>query len=385
MKPWIALTTRLYPAAWRERYGNEFQALLEDVNPGWRELFDVLGGAIKMQLTNGATYWKLAAAFALAGMLIATVASFVIPKDYHSTAVLRMQNTDGLAEAERKVLSRTSLAQIINDPALNLYPADRASKPLEDVVEYMRMRAIHINVIHTKDGANAIQLSFRYPDKNKAQAVVRRLIARLAESFAGEHVRQNLEISDPPSLPKFADSPKRPEMLIEGATAGLLLGVIAAFFVRQPRRALVLTITGLVGSMLGASLSLVVPNRYISTATIRVDNYDKTLQDAAARMQKDGLHFNVLHPAGQSATVLQIQFTGTDPRKAEAMVESAATNLILESHIHQSKVEFLDGPSYPESPVAPNWYLISFIGLLSGVTVGIVSLLIQNRRAPKLA
>ncbi len=95
MKPWIHLATRLYPSAWRKRYGTEFQALLEDVNPGWRELFDVFGGALKMQLTTGATYLKLGAAFALAGLLIATVASFVIPKEYTSNAVLRVSRIGG--------------------------------------------------------------------------------------------------------------------------------------------------------------------------------------------------------------------------------------------------------------------------------------------------
>ncbi len=34
--------TRLYPAAWRKRYEVEFDALLEDVEPGWRALFDII-------------------------------------------------------------------------------------------------------------------------------------------------------------------------------------------------------------------------------------------------------------------------------------------------------------------------------------------------------
>jgi len=40
----------LYPASWRVRYGDEFEALMDDLEPGWPEFFDVCGGAIKMQL-----------------------------------------------------------------------------------------------------------------------------------------------------------------------------------------------------------------------------------------------------------------------------------------------------------------------------------------------
>jgi hypothetical protein len=41
---------RLYPAAWRDRYARQFAALLEDVKPGWGASFDILKGAIVMQL-----------------------------------------------------------------------------------------------------------------------------------------------------------------------------------------------------------------------------------------------------------------------------------------------------------------------------------------------
>jgi hypothetical protein len=69
MRRWILLAANLYPRAWRERYGEEFQALLEDVNPGWRELADVMGGALKMQITHGITPLKTIAALAVAGMI----------------------------------------------------------------------------------------------------------------------------------------------------------------------------------------------------------------------------------------------------------------------------------------------------------------------------
>jgi hypothetical protein len=42
MRAWIALAAKLYPRRWRERYGAEFDALMEDVEPDGRELANVL-------------------------------------------------------------------------------------------------------------------------------------------------------------------------------------------------------------------------------------------------------------------------------------------------------------------------------------------------------
>jgi hypothetical protein len=52
MKRLIRLASRLYPTAWRGRYGREFETLLDDVKPGPRQLYDVLKGAIAMRVRN---------------------------------------------------------------------------------------------------------------------------------------------------------------------------------------------------------------------------------------------------------------------------------------------------------------------------------------------
>jgi len=43
---------RLYPRWWRERYGEEFAALLEDARPGFFGVLDVARGAMTMQMTT---------------------------------------------------------------------------------------------------------------------------------------------------------------------------------------------------------------------------------------------------------------------------------------------------------------------------------------------
>ena len=52
MKSIVRILARLYPASWRARYGAEFDALLEDVQPSTRQALDVFLGAMSMQMTT---------------------------------------------------------------------------------------------------------------------------------------------------------------------------------------------------------------------------------------------------------------------------------------------------------------------------------------------
>jgi hypothetical protein len=144
MRRWIGLAADLYPGNWRERYGEEFDALLDDLNPDWREFTDVLRGALRMQMTNASTYLKLAGGMAVAGAIVATAVSFSVPRIYESTAVMRMaepQNPQGgastvsegavqehvgyqLLQIEQEILSRTNLEGVITRPDLDLYHSD---------------------------------------------------------------------------------------------------------------------------------------------------------------------------------------------------------------------------------------------------------------------
>lgn len=47
---WLALLIKLYPAAWRRRYGAEYLVLLEETPLSWRVVLDVLGGALDARL-----------------------------------------------------------------------------------------------------------------------------------------------------------------------------------------------------------------------------------------------------------------------------------------------------------------------------------------------
>ena len=109
MKRLIWLATRLYPSAWRERYGLEFEALLEDANSGGGDLWDVLLSPVRFVSTT-------------------VMRAFIGNTPPEPEAPMRL-----LMGAEQQVLSRGSLSNLIQ--RVGLYPAERARLPLEDINE----------------------------------------------------------------------------------------------------------------------------------------------------------------------------------------------------------------------------------------------------------
>jgi polysaccharide biosynthesis transport protein len=144
--------------------------------------------------------WIIGPAFA--GLVVAVVAAFVWPDTFVSTAVMRItpqqiperlvpsvmssQMAERLQQMQTDILSRGSLAEIIQKPSLDLYKKERAHLPIEDVVQEMKNK--HISIIPVNDSANlgsrfatAFQIRFSYIDRYKAQAVVRELTSRFTE------------------------------------------------------------------------------------------------------------------------------------------------------------------------------------------------------------
>jgi hypothetical protein len=226
--------------------------------------------ALAMRRPRGV--WHLGG-FAVAGCVLAWTASFLIPDRYTSTAIMMLSpaviTEDPLAtppavtpaaeilrQLEPQVLSLQNLSQIIEDPRLNLYPAERARKPIEDVVRNMLARDLRIAPLNTasaaKDEVAALSISFSYYDRLKAQAFVQRLVtaffderrveARAINSKASVAVRdiyqrkggEMLDVLDPPSLPTSPERPSRMVIAAAGLGAGLLIGGIV-LFMRRPR------------------------------------------------------------------------------------------------------------------------------------------------------
>jgi succinoglycan biosynthesis transport protein ExoP len=140
------------------------------------------------------------------GLVVAVVVAFLWPDTYVSQAVMRitpptisnslvptvvnMQMQQRLQQMQQEILSRGSLSELIQRPALDLYRKERQRYPLEDVIQDMRNKSIKIQTVEIAGGAggggerhfaSAFTISFSYPDRFKAQAVVSYLVTRFTE------------------------------------------------------------------------------------------------------------------------------------------------------------------------------------------------------------
>jgi hypothetical protein len=290
MKRIAQFLMRLYPANWRARYGDEFEALIEDSSPGWPGIFDLLKGAIRMQLSAPA-FPKLALMLSVTGLLAGLGISFVVTPRFVSTAAMAFippnltdvhRNVNEVfLELQTEILSRTSLSSIIQDPRLDLYKSERARMPLEDVIERMRLDLQISRDAPANTGGDYLpfHITFAYADRLKAQQTVMALMTKLQDANLTSQRMQaqakrastsdqvyrleariaalenrlgmpsaghepdfssnrltgiNLDVLDPPSPPVAPVYPDRLRFMATGFGAGIAAAMVIAIFRRRP-------------------------------------------------------------------------------------------------------------------------------------------------------
>jgi hypothetical protein len=200
MKKLVRFAAKFYPFCWRQRYGAEFDALLDDTRSGWRDCLDVFCGALMMRISMW-SFWNISVAFCLGGLILAAGFALRMPNHYVSHGVVRMNWSvkggnavqaptalpDGNARTEEmkaiadEAFSRDSLLAIIQRPDLDLYKGERTRAPLEDVIEKMR-NAINVEALKADSSATNFKVSFNYRDRVVAQKTVNVLIDRLIDT-----------------------------------------------------------------------------------------------------------------------------------------------------------------------------------------------------------
>ncbi len=230
MKRARLLVARLYPKAWRERYGAEFDALLEEADGG---LVDLIKGAVSMNLQS-LSLKTIVVVCATAGVMLATGIALAMPDVYISTAVLRVgPGVDPdrvgalVSAASKEVFQRRALSTIVEQE--QLYLKERQREPLEDVIEQMRTKDIGVRPA----GPGAFEVTYRSSDPAKAQQVN----AILAERLRAGATQAKLEMIDEASAADHI-APVRWRVSVAGGLAGLgiasLLGAMRRFTRSKP-------------------------------------------------------------------------------------------------------------------------------------------------------
>jgi capsular polysaccharide biosynthesis protein len=185
MNTLLKLLARLYPSAWQQRYGAEFEALLEDRPPRLRDAFDILLGALKMQIKTWSPL-QIIRICTLLGTVIAATISFATPPQYISQTFISVNGsaTDPttppydlkpfLSILRASTLDRDFLASLIQKK--NLYPRERTRMPLNAVIDKM-LDSITLRPLSSSADNDAVVhnavfiLQFAYSDPNIAQQV----------------------------------------------------------------------------------------------------------------------------------------------------------------------------------------------------------------------
>ena len=367
--------------------------------------------------------WKLTGAIAAAGAVLAFAASFTVPRRYVSSALMRVdgpRNGD-LRPIQSETLSRSSLAEIITRPSLDLYRSERARLPLEDVIDQMR------NDIRFQMTDAGMGISFVYPNREKAQAAASALSARFVEQnlvsnrWRAERWRDvwpqdsppitKISVLAPAGFPESAVAPNRLAFAAAGLGAGLLLGLVVAF-----RHVAFFAGCGLV---LGAAASYLVPAVYTSTAVMRFTPADvperlvATIEPVPPRQRLVQMREQILSEAEDNVrsriaispvtpSAFRISFSAGDPETAQAQVRAlvsrfvehniseialagkwAPQNEIRLAYQHKlgPNLEVLDPASLPRAPVSPD--RLAFPG--TGILLGIVAAIASRRRFSRAA
>jgi hypothetical protein len=114
----IRWVLRLYPRAWRARYGEEFEALLEQTGLGWKDLINAAGGAMQMRVRS-IGFFKAAAICGVLGSLALVAIAALEPARYvsRSLAVASVSDprefTQDLGAVANVVFTRSALETVI--------------------------------------------------------------------------------------------------------------------------------------------------------------------------------------------------------------------------------------------------------------------------------
>jgi hypothetical protein len=320
-----------------------------------------------------------------------------------SPDVLQQQAAEQLRQIEREVLSPTTLGGLIVRRDLDLYPEDRRRIPMEDIsaphdlvmrafVESMRHHDIRIRTVKQSPTAAVFAISFAYPDRQKAQAVVRELTKQLIDqNVTASRYRQrvwqvgwpqsapprgpNLEVLEAPSLPRKPVNASGFLFAAVGLFLGLMLGLLVALAMQRPKWTLQLAGFAVACCALAFAVSLLLPGTYTSIAVMQFtppyvpedpatdtaatppaaelkELQQRVLSNASLMAIMTNLslelykkqrarkttsesvaamrHDLIVRPLNQSSSVFQIAFSYPDTDKAQAVVRKIVSEFATE-------------------------------------------------------
>jgi hypothetical protein len=222
MKPLLRLAARFYPRAWRDRYGAEFDALIDDMTPRWRHVVNIVVGALIMQMSRLALF---PVAMAVVGAIAGAAVSLAMPPVYASSSWVLVQAPGAAADAgDRGQRIRTAIDAALQETAFD-------------------KKAIAVT-LRGEPGRDPVllEVSASAGSARAAQQATEKAMGRIIDAnfVASERLAQNplvqFRVVQPPHLPRTAERDTTRNSATGGGL-GLILGAAVAFAAHRRRRA----------------------------------------------------------------------------------------------------------------------------------------------------
>jgi hypothetical protein len=207
MRTLMHWAAKLYPATWRQRYGAEFDSLLDDVNPTWTHVADVCRGGLAMQLLRGRMI-SIVTGFGMAGAIVVGTAAAARPDEFASRGTLGVSGD--VRDVARQVLSDSAQTEVAKSHGLNAN----------------WLRDVEVVAVSPK----IVRVSFIDREPARAQRVATDVMARLA-GFKGPG--SQLLVIDSPGMPNGPVDAHLLGYTSGGFGAGALLGTLIALIRRR--------------------------------------------------------------------------------------------------------------------------------------------------------
>ncbi len=218
MKLLLRAAARLYPRAWRNRYGAEFDALIDELTPRWRDLFNVVVGALTMQISRLALF---PVAIAIAGAIVGVAVSLAMPPVYASSSWVLVQAPGTAADAGgRGQRIRTAIEAALQQTAFdkNAITVTLRGEPGQDPV-----------LLELSASAASAPAAQQAAGKATGSLIDANLVT--SERLAPNPLVQ-FRVVQPPHLPETAQRETTRNAAVGGGL-GVAVGVVVAFVYRR--------------------------------------------------------------------------------------------------------------------------------------------------------
>jgi hypothetical protein len=165
---------RLYPKTWRNRYGEELAALMADAPQSWQMTWDVLKGALKMQLKSHRASRILLACLA-AGTLLGWISSLAVAPKWEAETVILIAPEDSSVDLNLATQKLMRLAP--SSPGLRSVPSPRPTANSRKIVIAARdSNPGDAAQTTSSTGQEAIRAAFRQAQTDPSHCRVRIVI-----------------------------------------------------------------------------------------------------------------------------------------------------------------------------------------------------------------